>query len=70
MKGCDKLDGCPFFHDSLPIMPIMSGLFKRKYCKGDFIDCARYMVSLAKGKEAVPPDLLPHQLERVQKLSL
>lgn len=70
MRECDKQAFCPFYNDTLPYMPVMSGIFKRRYCKSDYIDCARYMVSIAKGREAVPPDLLPHQLERVQQLSL
>jgi len=45
-------------------MPVLSGLYKEHYCKGHNIDCARHLVLVRCGREAVPKDLYPHQKER------
>jgi hypothetical protein len=47
-------------------MPAMSGMYKKRYCQGDFSNCARYMVFKAKGLEFVPKDMFPNQQERAQ----
>ena len=68
MPDCECLAACPFFNDKMADMPSMAGTYKNKYCRGDFLSCARYMVCKALGKEAVPKDLFPNQLSRAQKL--
>jgi hypothetical protein len=49
--------------------PGMTVIYKKKYCLGtEKNNCARYHVRNAIGKEKVPPDLYPNQIERANKL--
>jgi hypothetical protein len=41
---------------------------KKKYCRGSWEGCARYMVLRAKGKAAVPQDLFPGQKDKAEAL--
>ncbi|MFP4496957.1 MAG: hypothetical protein ACLFQV_02000 [Vulcanimicrobiota bacterium] len=66
MAKCFKAENCPFFNDQLKGMPKVAASIKKKYCMGNYKDCARYLVS-TKGKP-VPDDLFPHQKEKAQRL--
>ncbi len=68
MPDCECLPGCPFFNDKMDKMPAMASMLKKQYCQGDFVSCARYMVKVKLGKDAVPLDLYPNQIERAEKL--
>ncbi len=68
MQECDRLSACPFFSDRLANMPGTSELIKREYCRGIFRLCARRIMLIAKGAEAVPADLFPDQRDRVANL--
>nr|WP_320133856.1 hypothetical protein [uncultured Holophaga sp.] len=68
MSECECLPRCPFFNDRMASMPAMAHLMKKNYCQGDFLTCARHQVLLAKGSEAVPPDLFPNMSERAHKI--
>lgn len=68
MAQCECLPGCPFFNDKLTNMPAVSDMLKQQYCLDDFESCARYRVFKAKGKAAVPGDLYPNDVTRVQNL--
>ena len=68
MADCECLQRCPFFNDAMAKMPTIASFFKEKLCKGDFDQCARYMVFKAKGREAVPVDLFPDQVVRAREL--
>lgn len=46
-------------------MPSMATMYKGRYCAQDFESCARYRVFAAVGRENVPKDLYPNELERV-----
>jgi hypothetical protein len=65
---CDGLATCPFFNDKMAKIPLAVDLYKRSYCKGDFSGCARYMVKQAFGKEPVPADLYPNEIERAREI--
>lgn len=43
-------------------------MIKRKLCRGDNTGCARYMVSKAVGKEHVPTNLIPNQVDRAEEI--
>ncbi|MDC7235901.1 MAG: hypothetical protein PQJ58_21945 [Spirochaetales bacterium] len=64
MGECEFIEKCPFFNDAL------SGDFdaiddmKVKYCKSNNLNCARYMVANALGKEFMPSNLFPHEKQR------
>ncbi len=69
MADCECLPKCPFFNNKMfDMMPAMIDILKTKYCQGEFSSCARYMVFKARGREAVPVDLYPNQIERVAQI--
>jgi len=68
MAECQNLAGCPFFNDRMANMPFTAEMIKRKLCKGDNTGCARYMVSKAVGKEHVPANLIPNQVDRAEEI--
>jgi len=65
MPDCVCLERCPFFNDSMKSKPATAEIFKRHYCKNDFSACARYKVFKVLGREKVPADLYPNELDRV-----
>ncbi|MFH1783848.1 MAG: hypothetical protein ABH868_02975 [bacterium] len=60
---CEILSTCIFFNDNMSDMPATAEMMKRKYCRGNKLECARYMVVKALGKEKVPSNLFPNQVE-------
>ncbi len=68
MAQCEKLSACPFFNDKMANKPGMTNLFKNNYCLKDNSQCARYMVATKLGKEKVPTDMYPNEVERATKL--
>jgi len=68
MSECESLGTCPFFNDRMANMPAMKDLYKERYCRGDFNNCARHMVSQSKGKSQVPANLFPNNRERAASL--
>jgi len=69
MLECECLPGCPFFNDKLKDMPAIAQIYKKKYCMGgEKHSCARYIVRNALGKDNVPIDLYPNQIERANAL--
>jgi hypothetical protein len=68
MADCEMLAKCIFFNDKMANMPAMAEMLKKKYCRGDNSACARYVVCKSLGREKVPGDLTPSQLDRAQKL--
>lgn len=68
MPDCKCLPQCLFFNDKMQNMPASAGLLKKRLCQGDNSQCARYMVLLALGREKVPMDLSPNQVDRARGL--
>ncbi len=68
MAECECLQGCPFFNDRMNEKPATANLMKKNYCLGDFNSCARHIIFQKLGKEAVPANLYPSQIEIAQKL--
>ncbi len=68
MADCELLAGCIFFNDQMAMMPTMTGMYKKDFCKGDSSKCARHMVFKALGRPSVPPDLFPNMAERAKKI--
>ena len=68
MADCECLEGCPFFNDKMSAKPSMANILKKKYCKGEYRACARYMVFSKLGKPAVPPDLYPNEKEKAEAI--
>ncbi len=68
MAECEFLARCPFFNDKMANMPSTANLLKNKFCKGDFTKCARYMIAKTLGREKVPPDLFPNEIDKAKKI--
>jgi methyl-accepting chemotaxis protein len=68
MAECEMVPGCSFFHDRMERLPFAAEQMKQKYCLGSNVDCARYRVRCALGREHVPSDLFPHDLKRADRL--
>ncbi len=66
MPECQRLPKCIFFNDQMANMPAVSTLYKQRFCKSEFENCARFMVAAKLGPEKVPPDLFPNQFDRAQ----
>jgi len=49
-------------------MPAVADMLKEKYCKGDSSNCARFLVFNAKGKESVPVDMYPKDIDRAKNI--
>jgi hypothetical protein len=64
MGECEFIEFCPFFNDKLENKPDKIEEMKEKYCKSNNLNCARYMVANALGKEFMPPELFPHEKQR------
>ncbi len=64
MGECEFIGGCPFFNDKLNNKPEQVEELKEKYCKYNNLNCARYMVANALGKEMMPEELYPHEKQR------
>jgi len=68
MADCELLEGCVFFNDKMANMPATSELYKDQYCRENNLECARYMVFKALGREKVPLDLFPNMKDRAQEI--
>ncbi|MCM2358763.1 MAG: hypothetical protein NDI77_11485 [Geobacteraceae bacterium] len=68
MSDCELLEKCIFFNDKMANMPATAQVIKIKYCTGDSLGCARYVVCKALGREKVPADLFPNQLEKANEV--
>jgi hypothetical protein len=63
MSDCNLLATCIFFNDKMAAMPGMAELYKTSYCRDDNSKCARFRVFSALGREKVPADLYPNDLD-------
>lgn len=68
MADCECLAGCLFFNDKLQNMPAAAQSLKKRLCRGDNANCARHMVVVALGRQQVPTDLSPNQVDRARAL--
>jgi hypothetical protein len=69
MPDCKLIEGCVFFNDKMQNKPVSAEMLKKNFCKGKNTHCARYIVFEALGKENVPADLFPNDIERGLKLA-
>jgi hypothetical protein len=63
MAACTLMEGCIFYRGQ---MPGTTELLKNAICKGNYESCARYMIALSLGREKVPPDLYPSDVDRAK----
>lgn len=65
---CELAGSCPRFNDRASCTPEILALYRVRYCKGSFGDCARYAVYQALGRDAVPDDMFPNDALSAQRL--
>lgn len=65
---CPLLNECRFFNDIIENMPSISASLKARYCLSDSKGCARFLIFEKIGKEHVPDDVFPHELEKAEKM--
>ena len=63
MPECECLTGCSFFCDKRKMTPSLAEI-KQRYCQTENKICARYMVMKTLGRDKVPPDLYPFELNQ------
>ena len=68
MSECELISTCPFFNGKLQGNAARIEDLKQKYCRSNNLNCARYMVANALGRDYMPPDLFPDQKERAYTL--
>ena len=68
MANCELLEKCIFFNDQMEDMPAVASLMKSRYCNDNYEDCARMMVVKAIGRENVPNDMFPNQVDYAQRI--
>lgn len=68
MAECICLPKCIFFNDKMTDMPVTAARLKQHYCLGNNKECARFMVFSTLGREHVPGDLFPQNMERAKGL--
>jgi len=66
--ACENIKGCPFFNDRLDNMPALASMYKKNYCEGEYEKCARYVVCKKLGKEGVPDNLFPNQMDKAMEI--
>jgi len=49
-------------------MPSTADMLKNLYCQQDFDKCARYVIVKEMGREKVPADLFPNQIEKARSI--
>ena len=63
MEECELIGKCPFFANRMSALPTVAKMMKKRYCEGDKGDCARYRLAESIGKNCVPANLFPHQMD-------
>lgn len=68
MSECSLTKGCIFFNDKMEAKPGLTSMYKNKYCKGNYEDCARYMVATTIGRGEVPSNMFPNMKEKAEEI--
>lgn len=64
MLKCRLLEDCVFINNHTSSFPTTAESFRKIYCESDFDKCACKIVEQHLGKEAVPLDLFPYQVDK------
>lgn len=68
MAQCECLPKCPFFNDKMKNMSSTADLMKQRYCLSNNSTCARFMIFKAVGREKVPANLFPNQIDKAKRI--
>jgi len=67
-EQCPSLDKCPFFAGRLSVKSATDEITKKTFCYSTKEDCARYYVLNNLGREHVPENLHPIQMNIAELL--
>lgn len=68
MATCEKLEKCPFYQGKMSMESGLGSIYKKKYCEGNKLECARYMVATQLGPEHVTNHLYPNMQDVAKKM--
>jgi len=68
MNKCPVLEQCRFFNNIIEDVPSISEALKEQYCLCDHSGCARFFIFREIGKEHLPDDVFPHEMEKAEKI--
>ncbi len=68
METCEKLAKCPFYQGQMSMESGLGAMYKKKYCEGDKMQCARYMIATQLGPEFVTNKIYPNMVNVAQEL--
>lgn len=68
MAMCENLSKCPFYQGQMSMDSGIGSMYKKRYCEGDRLLCARYVVSSKLGKEYVPSTLYPNMMDKADEI--
>jgi hypothetical protein len=60
MDRCELHTSCFFFNEQVSNMPQFLGPLRDNYCDGNFVNCARFKISQALGRDKVPTFMYPN----------
>ena len=59
MATCEKLPKCLFYQSQMSMESGLGSIYKKKYCEGNKLLCARYMIATTLGPDYVTPTSIP-----------
>ncbi len=68
MYRCTHTVTCPFFSAAVGYSPGLFEAMRDRYCLGDNSDCARFLAIEAVGRDRVPDELLPSDVDALERL--
>lgn len=68
MATCEKLPKCPFYQGQMSMESGLGSIYKKKYCEGNKLLCARYMIATTLGPDYVTNNIYPNMTEQAQKI--
>lgn len=68
MAMCENLLKCPFYQGKMSMDSGLGSMYKKRYCEGDRLNCARYMVFSTLGKDFVPASLYPNMVDKAKEI--
>ena len=68
MAACEKLEKCPFYQGKMSMDSGLGSIYKKNFCEGNKLECARYMVATQAGPEFVTNNLYPNMKDAANKI--
>ena len=68
MATCEKLEKCPFYQGKMSMEQGLGSIYKKKYCEGNKMECARYMIATQLGPEFVTNHIYPNMNDLANRM--